>query len=77
MDFKFGNRGFICLQKNITHKLFICIKRDYPEVFQRIFKKYKILILRVGGGGILKNMDFRQLFLRGFIDIKRRMQLLF
>ena len=77
MDFKFGSRGFIYLQKNITHKLFICMKRDYPEEFQRIFKKYKNLILRVGGGGNLKNMDFSKIIFPRFCRYKRRMQLLF
>ena len=48
------------------------MKRDYPEVFQRIFKKYKNLILRVGCGGNLKKIwFFRKLFLRGFEDIKK------
>ena len=47
MDFKFGNRGFIRLQKNLTHKSLIRMKRDYLEIFQLIFKKYKNLILRV------------------------------
>ena len=59
MDFKTGNRGFICLQKeSITHKLFIFMKRDYPGVFQHIFTKYENIILRVGGGGILKKYGF-------------------
>ena len=34
------------------------MKRDYSEVFQRILKKYKNIILRVGGGGNFKNMFF-------------------
>ena len=53
------------------------MKRDYPEVCQRIFTKYKNLILSVGGGGILKNMDFSKIILRCFVDIKERLQLLF
>ena len=47
------------------------MKRDYLEVFQLIFKKYKNLILRVGGGGNLENMVFSKIILRGFVDIKK------
>ena len=40
---------------------------------------YKIqnLILRVGGGGNLKNMDFSKIIFTRFCRYKRRMQLLF
>ena len=46
------------------------MKRDYPEVFQHIFSKYKTLILRVGGGGNLKNMDFSKIIFTRFCRYK-------
>ena len=53
------------------------MKRDYLEVFQLIFKKYKNLMLRAGGGGNLKNMVFSKIIFTRFCRYKKRMQFLF
>ena len=46
------------------------MKRDYPKVFQHIFSKYRTLILRFGGGGNLKNMDFAKIIFTRFCKYK-------
>ena len=48
------------------------MKRDYLEVFQLIFKKYKNLILRVGGGGNLENIVFSKIILTRFCRYKKK-----
>ena len=52
-------------------------KRGYPKVFQHIFSKYKTLILRVGGEGNLKNMDFSKIIFTWFCEYTKTMHHLF
>ena len=48
------------------------MKRDYSEVFQRIFTKYKNLILMFTGGGNLKNMFFSTIIFPRFCRYKKK-----